>query len=963
LTVDTGLRRRSRDIGLRAPLVERESELATIGQSLAAAREGTGRVVLIEAPAGKGKSRLLTIAGDMARENDMQVLGAHAAELERDFPFSVAIQLFTPRWSAADAADRAALLAGPARHAAGLLSGELAPTPAAGEDDAYAITHGLFWMCMNLVLPADGDDDPVPLAILVDDAHWADRPSLRFLTYLAARIEELPIALLIASRSGEATADRQAHAALRRAAGAAALAPGSLSPDGVAAVVRSVFGATDPAFCAACRRVTSGNPFLLIQLLDQVRREGLHPSAATAARLGDLAPASVLQAVLERLESLPADARAVARAISILGPTGSLPLVGELAGLGEARVSAAADALAAVHLFHPGSPLSFVHPLVAQSVAASLSPLDRGRLHRRAAQRLRAHGASEEQVAVHLLASPGGEDPDAVDVLRIAARHALASGAAPTAVKLLERALDERPGPEHAELLAELAQAESAAGLPSAHRRLEHALTVAEDTGLRARLAFTQARVAYGEGRYRDAAQVLDDALAEVGDNDRAAEALAAAYVAAAFFVPELSARAQQRAAGLLAGIDAQPSPAQLDVLAHMAIHGGLRGVERAEVAPMAARAWADGALLTAESLDGLSWPLVAGALLYAGDVEGSLVVCDAALAAAREQDSPALFAAASYCRAWALYEQGQIVQSIADARAGLDAQPDGWRAYMRTAYGAIALCHLHRGELEAAETALSIIEHPGVRERIHVPSLLEARAHLRLAQHRPREALADAVKAGELLEATLGIESPGAVAWRSTAALAQLALGDTGAARELAASELDEALRIDIPRLIIRNVRILGLAERGTAGLDLLAEAVVRGGKYPPRLEQIHALLDYGAALRRHNKRAAAREPLRRALELAHRGGATALAQQAQTELAASGGRPRRIMLSGVESLTPSERRVAEMASRGLTTRQVAEALFVTPKTVEFHLRHVYRKLEISSRDQLATALEPDEA
>ncbi len=563
---------------------------------------------------------------------------------------------------------------------------------------------------------------------------------------------------------------------------------------------------------------------------------------------------------------------------------------------------------------------------------------------------------------MHLLASPPGDDPDAVYVLRIAARHALASGAAQTAVRLLERALAERPEPQHPELLAELAQAESAAGLPGAHSRLAHALSVADDSALRSRLALTQARVAYDEGRYGDATQVLDAAMAELDDGDPAAGVLAAGYIAAAFFVPELAAEGDARATRLLAGIGAQPSAAQLDVLAHLAIHGGLRGVEQSAVSAMAARAWADGALLGAESLDGLSWPLVAGALLYAGDVEGSLVVCEEAMATARERDSPAVFAAASYCRAWALYEQGQIVAALADARAGLDARPDGWRAYLRTAYAAVALCHLQLGELSQADTALSIIEHPDVRERIHVPSLLDARAQVRLAQHRPREALEDALRAGTELESTLGTSTPGAVAWRSTAALAHLALGHADAARELAAAELDEALRIDIPRLVIRNVRILGLAERGTAGLDLLAEAVARGGRYPPRLEQIHALLDYGAALRRHNKRAAAREPLRRALELAHRGGATALAGRAQTELAASGGRPRRVMLSGLESLTPSERRVADMAAQGLTTRQVAEALFVTPKTVEFHLRHVYRKLEISSRDQLTRALELDE-
>jgi DNA-binding CsgD family transcriptional regulator len=118
--------------------------------------------------------------------------------------------------------------------------------------------------------------------------------------------------------------------------------------------------------------------------------------------------------------------------------------------------------------------------------------------------------------------------------------------------------------------------------------------------------------------------------------------------------------------------------------------------------------------------------------------------------------------------------------------------------------------------------------------------------------------------------------------------------------------------------------------------------------------LELVRALLDFGGALRRANRRTAARGPLREALELAHAGGAAVLAQAASDELAASGARRARLMLSGLQSLTPSERRVANVAARGLTTRQIAEALFVTPKTVEFHLRHIYQKLDISSRGEL---------
>jgi DNA-binding CsgD family transcriptional regulator len=120
-----------------------------------------------------------------------------------------------------------------------------------------------------------------------------------------------------------------------------------------------------------------------------------------------------------------------------------------------------------------------------------------------------------------------------------------------------------------------------------------------------------------------------------------------------------------------------------------------------------------------------------------------------------------------------------------------------------------------------------------------------------------------------------------------------------------------------------------------------------------------VRALVDLGAALRRTNQRAAAREPLQRADDLAREGGAQTLRERARTELQATGARPRReALLSGPASLTPSERRIAELAATGQSNREIALALFVTPKTVEYHLRNVYRKLDIATRRELTTAL-----
>jgi DNA-binding CsgD family transcriptional regulator len=173
-----------------------------------------------------------------------------------------------------------------------------------------------------------------------------------------------------------------------------------------------------------------------------------------------------------------------------------------------------------------------------------------------------------------------------------------------------------------------------------------------------------------------------------------------------------------------------------------------------------------------------------------------------------------------------------------------------------------------------------------------------------------------------------------------------------------VALQSVDRARAWGAPQSIGVALRTLGLVEGGSSGEKLLQEAVDVLADSQWRLEHAKALVELGAALRRGNKRSDSREFLRQGLELAHKLGATALEERAQTELAATGARPRRLMLSGLESLTPSERRVAEMAAENMTNKDIAQALFVTPKTVEVHLSSVYRKLEISSRAQLPDAL-----
>jgi DNA-binding CsgD family transcriptional regulator len=189
------------------------------------------------------------------------------------------------------------------------------------------------------------------------------------------------------------------------------------------------------------------------------------------------------------------------------------------------------------------------------------------------------------------------------------------------------------------------------------------------------------------------------------------------------------------------------------------------------------------------------------------------------------------------------------------------------------------------------------------------------------------------------------------------------LALERRDEALALAADEVELAREWGEPRALGASLRALGLVEGGKVGEELLREALAVLLDSPCRLEQARVLVDLGASLRRENTRSEARRHLRDALELADWCGATALFDRANDELAATGAHRRTIMLRGVDALTASERRVAKAAAEGASNKEIAQALFVTVKTVEMHLSRVYRKLELSSRAQLADALDQQQA
>jgi DNA-binding CsgD family transcriptional regulator len=341
-------------------------------------------------------------------------------------------------------------------------------------------------------------------------------------------------------------------------------------------------------------------------------------------------------------------------------------------------------------------------------------------------------------------------------------------------------------------------------------------------------------------------------------------------------------------------------------------------------------------------------------------DLDEVLVTYEDALAEAHRRGSPFAFAAVKVFRAQTLVWRGDLGEAEADAREALVAG-EAWGASARFAGHAAAFLAdalMEQGRLDEAAAALARAGYgETLPDSARLLYLRDSSARLRILRGDLAGGLDDMLEAGRRFE-SVGSRNPAFIAWRSPAALALLQLGEPDEARRLAAEEVDLARTWGAPRALGAALRVAGLVEGGTRGLALLVEAVQVLGGSPAKLEYAKARTELGAALRRANRRTDAREQLRHAVELATICGATALAARAESELLATGARPRRIALSGAESLTPSERRVAEMAAEGPTNREIAQALFVTQRTVEVHLTSIYRKLAINSRSQLAAAL-----
>ena len=402
-------------------LFDRDGEAAHLATALAAATGGRGGLVAIEGDAGIGKTRLLRHVRSLAERQNLPVLTARCAELEREYPFGVVRQLLELR------VDDGAFVGRRRRHY---------PRPAPPMPSILApnclLLHGLYWLTVNLEAAV----------ILVDDVHHADAVSLRYLAYLAVRLEDLPLLVVVTLRSG--ADDGLVHDVLA-SADATVLQPGLLGVPAVTKVLEQALEKpVEATFAEACHALAAGNPLFVHAVAAAVAGAGIEPIASHVDALSTLDTPMVQRRVDAVLRRLPADARAIAETVALLGPRAPVGVVAALAGIDLVTAADAVGELTRLGLLERDDDAAgFVHPLVATAVYESMPAGRRSLAHQRAAQLLAERGVEPERCAAHLLKVVPGLTGDALPLLRRAAEAALARGSPEAALAFLRRCLAE----------------------------------------------------------------------------------------------------------------------------------------------------------------------------------------------------------------------------------------------------------------------------------------------------------------------------------------------------------------------------------------------------------------------------------------------------------------------------------------------------------------------------------------
>ena len=906
-----------------------------------------GGLLAFAGRAGIGKTSLLSEVRRRAEAKGCVVLSARGGDQEQCVAFHVARQLLQPQLAGVPEAELRATLGswyaivGPAL---GLCAATEGPPP-----DQQGLRDGLDWVLTHLAVRR------APMVLVLDDAHWADPESLRWLAAFAPRAEQLPLLLVVAYRPDELPDHAEPFRRLPGRAGGRPLDLEPLSAGAVARLVRETLGTrADDAFCRECWAVTAGNPFEAVELTAKVHDRGLTPTGSGAHLLRDLAAAVKGSGIVARLERLGTSTVHFAWACALLGTEVSPALAAAVAGVGPQDAADAADALRDARILTGAvtgaGTLEFVHPLIATAVYRAIPSGVRVALHGQAAWCVIDAGLGPSAAARHLMETHPDGDTWVVHHLRAAARETLRAGAPEAARRHLARALREPPSPaDRAAVLHELGCASLLTEPATTVNHLRAALEEpVADPALRHNIVYRLSQVLAHSDRLAEASDTLAREVKVTGDARVRLRMQSEQFMWDAFRADEPDSPARSRRLARLADRLTGRDLTERYVIGLRAWDATLRG-EPARVAVHHAERALTGGLGWAEADRGFEVPvLVALTFMYADRPGRTEELFADGIADFERQGWHGAHLSFGYTLlAYVRFRRGRLAEAEGFVRAGLrlaervgPGTPAHWYAV-----GTLVEVLLARGRLaEAARTAEDYVFREPFPAAVVFPDSQTVYGELLLARGLAEDAAAELSAAGRRLDRR-GIRNPTWCPWQLHLARAQ-----RHDAPERAVATASDAVRrarlFGAPSAIGQALRAAADVASGPARVTLLEESVDHLERSPAAYELACALVALGTELRRGGRSGEAAELLHRGLDAAVLCGADGLAEEARDELAAVGSRPRRLRSTEADTLTARERRAAELAVRGLTTAAIAEELRTEEATVARLLSPVYRKL-----------------
>jgi DNA-binding CsgD family transcriptional regulator len=922
-------------------LLDRDRELASAESALVEAAAGAGSTLLIEGPAGIGKTRLAEAMAGLGQSLGFEVHRARGDDLERGFAYGVLRQLLSSMLESITPSDRESVLEGPARHAASVLD----DVASEADPDSLAIDYGFYRLLHELA-------ERSPRMVVIDDAHDADLRSLRALRFVARRLEEQSIVMVVMYRPSENGSWGGLVHPLSRFTKSSHFVLSPLGEGAISTLAEAALDVMpDEGFLGHLAHITGGNPFLVTEMLAMIQNDDSRVGLPDAPDLGTQVPDRVVQSLQQRINAVGEAAAKLTDALAVFGAA-TLRDVARLASLDETEAAVAADSLVVARVLTSGEELRFTHPLLRSAVASHIPPGQGSLAHARAGRILADVGAPLEEVAAHLMRSPARADPWVVETLVAAGRLELQRGSPETAEPLLARAAAEPPPPsERSEVTLALARARAQTGHPDAIATAHRAIELATDPGEKTAARIQLIRTIGLKGDFRSAVSLIEDQTSENALDSEMALQVEAELLGLA----RLNGDTHDYAVDRLDALTRHATPARRStvvLLANLALSALEHNEDPSHIARWAELALTQGWLVAEDNLQVL---YAVTTLIWIDRLDAAQHACDQMMEAAGQAGSVSRSALLHGLRSQLNLRRGLVPDAEADARICADlafAEERSERTPFARAHLADAL--LERGEWTEAENVLAG-PHPSERADLN-PYYLNSRGWSCLALNDPAAALENFLACGRALSRRGGVDTPTMFPWRSHAARALLRLGDHQQARDLAVEELKLAEKGQIRGAIAEARTTLGVIEGGSAGEQHIRSALEILGDSPRMLTRIRVLTELGSMIRRQGRPKDARPFLRSALDLAHRHGALARAEQARDELTVAGAKPRRAALTGVDALTPSERRVVEMVGMGLSNREIADTLFVSPRTVSTHLTHIYQKLSPENRDELRT-------